>query len=96
MRAGAGVPPGKGAPGEVGAAYEEMRGGWLAGRGAREMGLSVLLRRGMRAWMEAWVIRPAEDAGRRPPPQNSGLASDFRAEVARVLAGMVLAREGVA
>ena len=71
--------------------YEELRSQALGGSG-RELGLALLLRQGMRAWVEAWsnctLGMPAE---RR---REGGLAEvvpiQLRTEIAIVLAGMAL------
>ncbi len=72
--------------------YEELRRLALGCRGAQAQGLALFIRRGMRAWMQAWsqCVPP-------PLPASEALLDDphtcpprLHAEVATLLASMVL------
>jgi hypothetical protein len=71
--------------------YEELRSQALGGSG-RELGLALLLRQGMRAWVEAWsnctLTMPAER--RREGGLDEVVPIQLRTEIAIVLAGMAL------
>lgn len=73
------------------ARYEELRSQALGGSG-RELGLALLLRQGMRAWIEAWsnctLSMPAER--RHEGGLDEVVPIQLRAEIAIVLAGMAL------
>jgi len=81
------------APDALRARYEELRDGVLGeGTWGGRLGLALLLREGVAAWMEAWRLCPDRVA---PPPSPAGrdgeLWSDPRsADVVRVLANMAL------
>lgn len=73
------------------ARYEELRSQALGGSG-RALGLALLLRQGMRAWIEAWSNRTLMMPTER---HCEGSLDDvapiqLRAEIAIVLAGMAL------
>lgn len=70
--------------------YEQMRGHVLGGSG-RDAGLSVFLRQGMRAWMEAGAGSPPAELA--ADPIRSGAAAlppQARADVVLVMAAMIL------
>jgi len=73
------------------ARYEELRSQALGGSG-RGLGLAVLLRQGMRAWVEAWsscaLTMPAER--HHEGGLDEVVPIQLRAEIAIVLAGMAL------
>ena len=74
--------------------YEELRGevlGQSAG-GGPGLGLALLIRRGMAAWMRAWAnCTPHVEPRRvRDPPANRMFPVDVRSQVARVLVDMVM------
>jgi hypothetical protein len=73
------------------ARYEELRSQVLGGSG-RELGLVLLLRQGMRAWVEAWsnctLTMPAER--HHEGGLDEVVPIPLRAEIAIVLAGMAL------
>ncbi len=81
--------------------YEELRGQVLGVSREHGLGLAIFLGRGMAAWIEAWAscgsrVRPPE--GQTRGPDDTGpvsLPAIFVAEVASVLAGMVLHHEEV-
>lgn len=77
--------------------YEDLRQQAQGGIGDRA-GMVVLLRQGMRAWMEAWARWITSDpshtqtaGGRETPPDV--LPSMLRAEITLLLAGMALCGE---
>jgi len=73
------------------ARYEELRSQALGGSG-RGLGLALLLRQGMRAWVEAWsnctLTMPAER--HREGDLDKVVSIQLRDEIAVVLAGMAL------
>jgi hypothetical protein len=85
-------------PGVALAAYEALRREALASApdGPRGHGLALFLTRGLPAWLAALTaLAPAAPAARADaaPPREAGptLQPPARAELTRVLAGMVLA-----
>ena len=81
--------------GDVVDRYEELRGQVLnpVGRGSGGQGLTLFLRQGMKAWMDAWLR--CRIAGPTKAPIKSSLVEgivpwDQRAEVVAILAGMAL------
>jgi hypothetical protein len=93
------VPPPAGAaadPATVQAGYEALRAQALVG--ARGAGWALVVRRGVGAWLAACAagpVLPAHPVG-AVPPAASRLPPGLHAEVALLLAGMVLptGREG--
>lgn len=74
------------------AEYEELRRVALVANGPSQgVGLALLLRRGMAAWMEACLTAVPSPMPRPAPPQACFLPADLRHEVATVLAAMALA-----
>ena len=74
--------------------YEELRGVTLAQSNApsRGVGLSLLLRRGMAAWMDACAaVAPPSRSRTVPRHEHRLVPSELRSEVALVLATMALA-----
>jgi len=72
--------------------YEELRGRVLAGRtlGSR-LGLSLLLRSGMAAWMQGWAAcSPVEPAAQAVASRVEPLPDERCAEVVSVLCSMAL------
>jgi hypothetical protein len=77
------------------ARYEALRHGIVAGTGwPGGLGLAVLRREGLAAWIAAWVMVPAPvpAAAPAPPDVTLRLADQRQAEVVRLLAGMALLR----
>ncbi len=71
--------------------YEELRCHALTG--GHGLGLSLLVRRGLIAWLETWSsCAPASVPVRSDAiaPQRPALSTALQAEVARLLAGMAL------
>ncbi len=80
------------------AGYESLRRDVLAQQaGCSPLGLSVFLRQGMAAWMEAYSLCHATAAP--PPPRRSqgvpALAQDLNGEMAKILTGIVLERKEI-
>lgn len=73
------------------ARYEELRSQAMGASG-RGLGLALLLRQGMRAWLEAWsnctLTMPAERHLERGVDEV--IPVQLRAEIAIVLAGMAM------
>ncbi len=85
------------APNALGARYEELRDGVLGkGTWGGRLGLALLLREGVVAWMEAWrlcpdvVVPPSSPAGR----DEELWSEPSSADVVRVLANMALGGVG--
>jgi hypothetical protein len=76
--------------GELVARYEELRARILGGDVPGGLGLALLMRRGVAAWIEGWSTVPAlprcPPAGAAVPPLPGALLG----EVVLVLAGMAL------
>ena len=55
-------------------------------------GLTLFLRRGMTAWMQAWseCARPVEPVTRSHPKVDETIPADMRSEITTLLAGMIL------
>jgi hypothetical protein len=75
--------------------YEQVRSGVLEGRSAGgHFGLVLLLREGVAAWMTHTPPPPATiaraDAKERPATAPPLILDDLRADMARVLASMVM------
>jgi hypothetical protein len=71
--------------------YEELRRQFLEHCGAQ--GLALFMRRGMRAWMQAWSQCAAPSSRLPPTPMASGQETcpvQLHAQVAMLLADMVL------
>ena len=71
--------------------YEQLREQVLEGQ-VHGQGLSVLLRQGMRAWIEAWSLCPAStpDVASQLPRAGETVPPPMQREVVLVLAGMAL------
>lgn len=81
---------------ELTAHYEQLRDDALSLTAGHQptLGLDLLLRQGMAAWMQAWsacVQKPGVEAvpPSAPRPTNS---LDVRAQMASILAGVILGR----
>ncbi len=79
---------------ELTAHYEQMRGDALSVTAGHQatLGLALLLRQGMAAWMQAWSAcaqKPGVEAvtPSAPSPTNS---LDARVQMASILAGVIL------
>ncbi|HUC76856.1 MAG TPA: hypothetical protein VMS04_16250 [Vicinamibacterales bacterium] len=72
--------------------YETLRRAVLEGtRGDRDLGLALLMRRGMAAWIRAWSTCAAPTTGERRPQETvQALPAGLRGDVARLLVTMVL------
>jgi hypothetical protein len=72
------------------AGYEELRGQVLSGQ--RGPGLALLMRRGIREWMNAYSLCTAPRSTNVPIQAEGApaLLQDLRTEVVLILAGMVL------
>jgi hypothetical protein len=72
--------------------YEELRCLALGCRGAAAQGLALFVRRGMRAWMQAWsqLSPPPPPACAAPPDDSQTCPAQLHAEVAMLLTSMVL------
>jgi len=71
--------------------YEALRSAVLDGRGSRELGLALLIRQGMAAWIRAWSTCTG------PPSAHAAARGDVvvlpdgvRGEVTRLLVTMAL------
>jgi hypothetical protein len=60
--------------------------------GGEGFGLTLFLRRGMTAWMQAWseCARPVEPVSRSQPEVDETIPADMRSEITTLLAGMIL------
>jgi len=74
------------------AAYEELR--CQAVQGGRGPGLTLMMSRGFRCWMEAWTQLLANECSRvqRLDPPESSVVSSVRRELVILLASMLLHR----
>ena len=74
------------------ARYEELRQLALGRCGAQAQGLVLFMRRGMRAWMQAWgqCVPPPLASPAAPPDEQQTCPAQLHAEVAMLLASMVL------
>ncbi len=77
--------------------YEQLRNDALsvsAGR-APAPGLALFLRKGMTAWMQAWKPFLVTNGAPPAPPPAASLDGSFpvRAQIANILAGMILSRQ---
>jgi hypothetical protein len=72
--------------------YEALRRGVLEGtRGDRDLGLALLMRRGMAAWIRAWSTCAAPTSRERRPHEDVlALPSGLRGDVTRLLVTMAL------
>lgn len=71
--------------------YEQLREQVLEGQ-VHGYGLTVLLRQGMRAWIEAWSLCPASTPGvaSQLPLAGETVPPQLQREMVLVLAGMAL------
>lgn len=77
--------------------YEQLRNDALslsAGRTSAP-GLALFLRKGMSAWMRAWKPYLATNGSATAPPPAGSLhgSFDIRAQIANILAGMILSQQ---
>lgn len=72
------------------ARYEELRRQVLERCGAQAQGLALFMRRGMRAWMLAWSQCVLPTPAAAPPDEQETCPARLHAEVAMLLASMVL------
>lgn len=73
--------------------YEALRCGVLDGvRGDRDLGLALLMRRGMAAWIRAWstCATPPGPSERPPHGDAPALPTGLRGDVTRLLVTMAL------
>jgi hypothetical protein len=80
-------------PNEATADYEAVRRAVLDGaRGDRDLGLALLMRRGLAAWIRAWSTCAAPPPPSAPPPPGDALAlpPGVRGDVTRLLVTMAL------
>jgi hypothetical protein len=72
--------------------YEALRRGVLEGsRGDRELGLALLMRRGMAAWIRAWSACAASPTTEGPSRASAmALPAGLRDDVTRLLVTMAL------
>jgi hypothetical protein len=73
--------------------YEALRCAVLEGtRGDRDVGLALLMRRGMAAWIRAWstCAAPAVPTERRTQREALALPGSLRGDVTRLLVTMAL------
>ena len=63
-----------------------------SGEGSGGLGLTLFLRRGMAAWIQAWSeCAGSTDAGPTLQPSNEQpIPADLRSQIAALLAGMIL------
>lgn len=81
------------APETLVARYEELRRRIVDGSGwSSRLGLAVLLREGLAAWITAWATAPGPAVVAPPLDAACRLADDRHAELVHVLAGMALQR----
>jgi hypothetical protein len=78
----------------VGEGYEELRKQALGTRAKSQggLGLALLMRQGMKSWMDAWPLR-APEVSLRPLPESSReeiVPLDLRTEMVMILTGMAL------
>lgn len=77
------------------ARYEELRcKAFGAVGGASAVGLGILVRKGMAAWLTAWSSSGLPMTGAPPPnrPSSPEFFQTLQAEIVMLLAGMVLSR----
>jgi hypothetical protein len=72
------------------ARYEELRRQALGRFGAQAQGLALFMRRGMSAWMHAWSQCVAPPSPAQPPQTQEICPVQLHADVATLLASMVL------
>lgn len=81
---------------EMLAGYEQMRGTVmdpLSNGLVTLQGLALFLRQGMAAWMGAWsTSAPAQEPDRAAPPTPPPLPQSIQAQLAMILAGMILSQ----
>jgi len=74
--------------------YEQLRRDAtdMSRRGREGLGLALFLRRGMAAWMQSWSQCTSEAAAsaQSSPATTTPIPVDFRAQVATLLAGIIL------
>jgi hypothetical protein len=74
--------------------YEQLRrqATSRAEYGSKGLGLALFLRRGMTAWMQAWSQCTDHDApnAHAEPAMSAAVPIDLRAQVATLLAGIIL------
>ncbi|MCC6153792.1 MAG: hypothetical protein IT367_08555 [Candidatus Hydrogenedentes bacterium] len=76
--------------------YEQLRNDALSPAAGRSPapGLALFLRKGMIAWMRAWSCLPNPAAEVLPPPAaTSSCPQDIRAQLAVLLAGLILGQQ---
>jgi len=64
-------------------------------RGGQGLGLTLFLRRGMTAWMEAWseCAGNVEPAARLQPGVHETIPVDMRSQITTLLASMILSQQ---
>jgi hypothetical protein len=80
-------------PNEATTDYEAVRRGVLdGGHGDRDLGLALLMRRGMAAWIRAWSTCAAPPPTSEPPLRGAALAlpPGVRGDMTRLLVTMAL------
>lgn len=79
-------------PRGAGVDYEALRRAVLEGtHGDRDLGLALLMRRGMAAWIRAWSTCAAPAPSERRPHENVlALPGGLRGDVTRLLVTMAL------
>lgn len=72
--------------------YEALRSAVLDGGGSRELGLALLMRQGMAAWIRAWSVCTGPPAPASPTAGDHTvvLPDGVRGEVTRLLVTMAL------
>jgi len=74
--------------------YEQLRreATGCSEHGAQGLGLALFLRRGMTAWMQAWsqCVDPGAPHTRPQPASVASVPIDLRAQIATLLAGIIL------
>lgn len=77
--------------------YEQLRNDALSlsARRTSTLGLALFLRKGMAAWMRAWkpYLATAGTAKAKAPASSPNCSFDMRAQIANILAGMILSRQ---
>jgi hypothetical protein len=70
--------------------YEQLRRDWLGRTRSGSVGLTLLLRQGLAAWMRGCSCSAALPTRESPPAAAAVLPADVRSQAAVILAGFLL------